>query len=283
MVKARNHVPQRFDTAIFDAPEQAAALVEQTVAEGGEPLLQTPLQGTMGAVVIVAGRDGEIITEIHQEAVRTWPPGAGDTVLGRVIAPDPELSRGIARLVAELGWQGPRPDRAVPGSPTAPLSITDFNGRFYGSMALAPAAGVNMPAIWARDALGLDPWGGGPPREARIGARFQWLNRDLPAGWARGPAGLANAIAAAPFAAHSMWTVRTRFRRCATWCRRRPAGSSGGEIVRLRDGEPVGPEVPSLSGESKSNRTLSSRADAAAPKRCFLKPQVLRDETDHRR
>ncbi len=207
VVKARNHVPQRFDTEIFPGPEQAAALVERTVAEGGEPLLQRPLSGTMGAVVIVAGRGGEMLAEIHQEATRTWPPGAGDTVLGRVVAPDPELSRGIARLVAELGWQGLAQIELF-RAPDGTVAITDFNGRFYGSMALAIAAGVNVPAIWARDALGLDPWGGGARREARLGARFQWLNRDLAAGYAQGPAGLLDALVAAPLAAHSMWNVR---------------------------------------------------------------------------
>lgn len=207
VVKARNHVPHRFDTAIFERPEQAAALVARTVAEGGEPLLQTPLRGTMGAVVIVAGGDGRIIAEIHQQAARTWPPGAGDTVLGLVVAPDPELSRGIARLVAELGWRGLAQIELFRDA-NGTASVIDFNGRFYGSMALALRAGINVPAIWARDALGLDPWGGGGPASAREGARFQWLNRDLAAGWAAGPAGLLSALAAAPRSSHSMWDRR---------------------------------------------------------------------------
>jgi predicted ATP-grasp superfamily ATP-dependent carboligase len=207
VVKARNHVPQRFDTAVFASADDARELVEQTVAEGGEPLLQTPLNGTMGAVVIVAGRDGEIVAEIHQEAVHTWPPGAGDTVLGRVVAPGPELSAGIARLVAELGWTGLAQVELF-RAPDGTVSITDFNGRFYGSMALAIRAGVNVPAIWAREALGLDPWDGGAAVPARLGTTFQWLNRDIAAGLAQGPAALLGAIATAPGAAHSMWEPR---------------------------------------------------------------------------
>jgi predicted ATP-grasp superfamily ATP-dependent carboligase len=205
VVKARNHVPHRYETAVFEGPEQARALVEQTIAEGGEPLLQTPLRGTMGAVVIVVGRDGRIIAELHQEAKRTWPPGAGDTVLGRIVPVDPELSAAVARLAAELGWIGLAQVELFRDAHGKPW-ITDFNGRFYGSMALAVRAGVNVPAIWARDALGIDPWEGAAPGEARLGARFQWLNRDLAAGWAQGPASLLDALAAAPVAAHSMWT-----------------------------------------------------------------------------
>lgn len=204
VVKARNHVPHRFETAVFDGPLQARELVERTLAEGGEPLLQTPLSGKMGAAVMVIGRDGTVLVELHQLAERTWPPGAGDTVLGRVVATEAELSDAAARLARELGWTGLAQIELFRDARGRPW-ITDFNGRFYGSMALAVGAGVNVPAIWARDALGLDPWNGSGPSAARIGARFQWLNRDLAAGWAGGPRSLLNALAAAPVAAHSMW------------------------------------------------------------------------------
>ncbi len=158
----------------------------------------------MGAVVVVVGRDGELLSEIHQEAVHTWPPGAGDTVRGRIVARDPELSRGVRELVRGLGWFGLAQVEFVrDGEGVA--SITDFNGRFYGSMALATGAGANLPALWADEALGR---GRGLPAVAREGARFQWLNRDLAAGWADGPTGLLGAVAVAPFASHSMWSVR---------------------------------------------------------------------------
>ncbi len=137
-----------------------AALVEQTLAEGGEPLLQTPLSGKMGARRDRGGPRREMLAELHQEAERTWPPGAGDTVLGRVIATDAELSGAARAAGPRARLDRARPDRAVPRRATARPSITDFNGRFYGSMALAVRAGVNVPAIWARDALGLDPWNG---------------------------------------------------------------------------------------------------------------------------
>jgi predicted ATP-grasp superfamily ATP-dependent carboligase len=204
VVKARNHVPKRFDTAIFAASEQARELVAEIAAEGGEPLLQTPLRGRMGAVVVVADRAGAIVAEVHQEALHTWPPGAGDTVLGVVVAPDPELSRGVHALVAELGWFGlvqvefVRDDAGV-------AHVTDFNGRFYGSIALAVRAGANLPALWAQLALGRTPTVG---TQAKLGTRFQWLNRDLAAGYAQGARGLAAALAAAPSAAHSMWDLR---------------------------------------------------------------------------
>jgi predicted ATP-grasp superfamily ATP-dependent carboligase len=204
VVKARVHVPKRFDTGVFASTTQGRELIEQIRAEGGRPLLQEPMSGRMGAVVVVVGRDGEIAAEIHQEAVHTWPPEAGDTVRGRIVSPDPDLSRGVRALIADLGWLGLTQIEFVRDAEGTP-QITDFNGRFYGSMALATGTGANLPALWANQALGR---GGALTRQPREGAEFQWLNRDLAAGWAEGPRALVGSLMAAPFTAHSMWDPR---------------------------------------------------------------------------
>jgi predicted ATP-grasp superfamily ATP-dependent carboligase len=203
VVKARLHAPKRFDTGLFEAAAEANALVQEIRSEGGDPLLQEPMSGAMGAVVVVVGGGGELLAEIHQEAVHTWPPGAGDTVRGRIVAPDPDLSRGVRALVGELGWFGLAQIEFVRNAQGA-AHITDFNGRFYGSMALATGAGANLPGLWAGAALGHD---GVPARAPEPGAGFQWLNRDLAAAYADGPRAILAALAAAPFASHSMWDL----------------------------------------------------------------------------
>jgi predicted ATP-grasp superfamily ATP-dependent carboligase len=204
VVKARIHAPKRFDTGLFESAGQGAELVERIRAEGGEPLLQEPMVGRMGAVVILVGRDGEMVAEIHQEAVHTWPPDAGDTVRGRIVAPDPALSAGVRALAADLGWFGLAQVEFVRDA-RGTARITDFNGRFYGSMALATGAGANLPALWADLALGRPA---APVERLRRRAGFQWLNRDLLAARAQGPGPLLGAIAAAPRSSHSMWSVR---------------------------------------------------------------------------
>lgn len=204
VVKARNHVPTRFDTGLFASAAESRELVREIRAGGGEPLLQSPLSGRMGAVIVVVGRDGELLSEIHQEALHTWPPGAGDTVRGQIVAPDANLSRGVHALVKELDWFGLAQIEFLRDRDGV-ARITDFNGRFYGSMALATGGGVNVPALWAEAALGRDC---ALERTPRQGARFQWLNRDLAAGYSEGPRGLLDALALVPFAAHSMWDMR---------------------------------------------------------------------------
>jgi predicted ATP-grasp superfamily ATP-dependent carboligase len=158
----------------------------------------------MGAVVIVVGREGEMVAEIHQHAVRTWPPGAGDTVRGEIVAADPALSAGVRALARDLGWFGLAQVEFVRDAEGTPR-ITDFNGRYYGSMALATGAGANLPAVWADLVLGRSV---APLPAPRRGGGFQWLNRDLLAARAAGPRALLGAIAAAPRASHSMWSPR---------------------------------------------------------------------------
>lgn len=204
VVKARTHVPSRFSTARFSSASQAQSLIEQIRTGGGEPLLQEPMAGRMGAVVMVVDASGEPVVEIHQEALRTWPPDAGDTVHGVISATDPELSRGARALVRELDWFGLVQIEFIRDTEGTP-QITDFNGRFYGSMALASGAGLNLAGLWASHAVGLD---GVAAHHLRRRRGFQWLNRDLAAARAEGPRALLGAVAAIPLTSHSMWNLR---------------------------------------------------------------------------
>ena len=54
--------------------------------------------------------------------------------------------------------------------------LIDFNGRFYGSMALAIGAGVNLPAMWAALATGRAVERAAP---AMVGVRYQWFLGDV--------------------------------------------------------------------------------------------------------
>jgi predicted ATP-grasp superfamily ATP-dependent carboligase len=164
-------------------------------------LLQECITGQLGAVVVVVDRDGEVVAEVQQRCDRSWPAGAGITARARTIVPDRELSARVHALVRRLEWFGLAEveylldDRGV-------ARFTDFNGRFYGGIALADRAGVNVAGAWARLATGHPV---APLASQRVGARFQWLNRDLAASrHADGLKGMAEALTLAPRSAHSM-------------------------------------------------------------------------------
>jgi predicted ATP-grasp superfamily ATP-dependent carboligase len=204
VVKARLHAPTRYETRPFDSAEQAAPFVAELRAEGAQPLLQERISGQLGAFVVVVDRDGEVVAEVQQRCDRSWPDGAGVTARASTIVPDMQLAERVHVLVRELRWFGLAEieylldDRGVP-------RFTDFNGRFYGGIALAGHAGVNVAAAWARLATGRPL---GPIGTQRVGARFQWLNRDLAASrHADGVKGMARALALAPGSAHSMFAL----------------------------------------------------------------------------
>ena len=233
VVKARIHVPTRYETRRFESAELAAPFVADLRSRDAEPLLQECITGQLGAVVVVVDRDGQVVAEVQQRCDRSWPAEAGVTARASTIAPDAELSERIGELVRRLEWFGLAEieylldDRGVP-------RFTELNGRFYGGLALAGRAGVNVAAVWARLAMGesVTPL---PPQ--RVGARFQWLNRDLAASFhADGLRGMAAALALAPRSAHSLLARGDPVRCCTTTFPKchgapRPGPASGGAVA----------------------------------------------------
>jgi putative peptidoglycan lipid II flippase len=87
--------------------------------------------------------------------------------------------------------------------------LIDLNGRFYGSMALADAAGANLADAWGRQVLDLDV----PPlTDAPAGVRFSWLAGDLRRAFTERRGGVARDISStlrwAKGAHKSVWDVR---------------------------------------------------------------------------
>jgi predicted ATP-grasp superfamily ATP-dependent carboligase len=181
IVKTSRYAPQtwdgrqgRIETALV-AGNEAAAAVRAIRAAGVQPLVQERVMGSLIAVVALVDGDGAVRLLLQQEAERTWPRGTGVSARARTVPLDSGLAKRVERLVRELGWFGLvelqfiRPRRGEP-------HLIDFNPRFYGSLELALAAGVNLPHLWAQIATGrcISPLE--PPRD---GVRFQWLWGDL--------------------------------------------------------------------------------------------------------
>jgi predicted ATP-grasp superfamily ATP-dependent carboligase len=162
------------------------ATVTQTLAEarersgeitqsGGEPILQEHVEGHLMAFIAVTDRDARIVARVQQIADRTWPVGVGVSARAHTVAIDSDLDKQVQVLLASLGWFGLAQLQFILAKDGIPR-LLDFNGRFYGSLALAVSAGPNLPAIWARLATGL-PVGHVPT--AQPGKRYQWLAGDL--------------------------------------------------------------------------------------------------------
>jgi predicted ATP-grasp superfamily ATP-dependent carboligase len=168
-----SHVaPQRFDD-----PHAAQERVREIHASGGIALVQPMLDGELMAFSCVMDEKGEMLGRVQQIAERTYPLDAGSSARARTVAIDERLSERVSALLKALKWFGLVELQFLAGR-DGTQTLLDFNGRFYGSLALALAAGVNLPDLWARAALGLML----PARQdARAGVRYQWLEGDLKA------------------------------------------------------------------------------------------------------
>lgn len=154
----------------------AAALDTELGHADGPVLLQEYVHGAGHGVEVLA-RDGEVVAAFQHRRIREYPPSGGASSCREAVAVDPELLAASERLLGELRWTG----LAMVEFKIGPSGwfLMEINGRVWGSLPLAVAAGVDFPAMAAALHLG-DPFV--PPPPARLGARSR--NVELELRWA---------------------------------------------------------------------------------------------------
>jgi predicted ATP-grasp superfamily ATP-dependent carboligase len=192
--------------AFFD-PASVDRRIEELRAAGAVPLVQPLIEGQLMAFTSVLDEQGHMLARVQQVAERTYPRNAGLSVRARTVPVDEQLVEQVSRLLRKLGWFGLSELQFILPAEGAPV-LLDFNGRFYGSLALALAAGVNLPDTWARIATGRSPVEAG---DARPGVRYQWLEGDLRAARERSRGPLRDAAGCLRYgmsASASIWSAR---------------------------------------------------------------------------
>ena len=150
-----------------------------------EPLLvQERLSGLLSALAVVLANDGAVVARFQQSALRTWPAEAGNSSKAVSVAPDEALVERAAAMLRSVGYAGLAQLQFV-GRPGG-LALIDANLRFYGSLPLALAAGVNLPGAWHASVTGRDVPSPGP---YRVGVSYRWFAGDAMAA-VRGRPGL---------------------------------------------------------------------------------------------
>jgi predicted ATP-grasp superfamily ATP-dependent carboligase len=154
----------------IDTPAELRAALEWM--PGDSLLVQPFLDGTLSAACGVFW-EGRLLCVEHQVARRIWPPDCGVSAYAETVPRDPEFEERISTLLRAIGWSGifelqfiRRPEGDY---------VIDLNTRFYGSLALAVRAGLNLPAIWVDLLLGRTPRIG----EYRAGVRYRSEQRDV--------------------------------------------------------------------------------------------------------
>ncbi|MDN5858538.1 MAG: ATP-grasp domain-containing protein [Pseudonocardia sp.] len=193
---------QRFEVvSAHDRGELVAALAELPDHAG---LVQPYLTGPIRTVNGVAW-NGEVVAAVHKLAERTWPLDCGVVCYARTVPVDPDVDRCARALIADIGWSGLFNLQMI--SSGGRHHVIDLNPRIYHSLALAVAAGANLPAIWTALLLGRQP----PLGEIRAGVRFR-SEEDAMALWGTFRSGRRGAalrgLVPRPGTAHAVMSLR---------------------------------------------------------------------------
>jgi predicted ATP-grasp superfamily ATP-dependent carboligase len=154
------------------AEETAAVLA---ALPDDEPLLvQERLGGPLTALGLVVDYDGRLTASFQQVATRTWPVAAGASSVALSVALDRELAERCAAMLHAAGYAGLAELQFMQG--VRGPALIDVNPRFYGSLSLAVACGVNLPGAWHALVTGTPA---PRPSEYRLGVSYRWLEGDL--------------------------------------------------------------------------------------------------------
>ena len=140
------------------------------------PLIQQFIPGQGKGVFALCDHGVPVAWFAHERLRDVRPAGSGSS-LRRSVVLDPRLQEPAARLLAALGWHGPAMVEFRDDGVGAP-SLMEVNGRFWGSLELSIASGVDFPSMWVSLLRG-DPVS---PREAtafRAGVTRRWLWGDV--------------------------------------------------------------------------------------------------------
>ena len=156
-------------------PEELMAAWQAVHARMPLPLVQERIPGYGMGLFLLADR-GRIVASFAHCRRREKPPAGGVSVLSESIAVPPALRDPAERLLAELGWSGVCMLELKVDARDGTPRIMEMNPRFWGSLALAVASGVDFPWLLYQAALGVHPMS--PPAYA-LGVRSRWELGDL--------------------------------------------------------------------------------------------------------
>lgn len=172
-------------------------------ALAGGVVYQRLIVGELHAAVAFVDGDGAVSVVSIQRAQALYPDPFGNSVRAIVVSSD-ALDEATRAVFAVLPWRGMAELQFVV-SPAGVPYLIDFNGRFFGSLALTEAH-VHACAAWVEVAMGRRA-----PLLGRVpaGARYQWLEGDLRRAVEsdRRVASIRDAIAWAPGATHSLFAA----------------------------------------------------------------------------
>jgi predicted ATP-grasp superfamily ATP-dependent carboligase len=138
-----------------------------------ELLVQEFVPGKLMMLALVLNRDRSLVACFQQVARRVWPRDAGGASVAVSVPLDTTLVRAATKLLATVGFSGMAQFDFI--ETDRGMLLIDINPRYYTSMPLALACGVNLPAIWHAVVVGQPT----ATSDYRAGVAFRWLEADI--------------------------------------------------------------------------------------------------------
>jgi predicted ATP-grasp superfamily ATP-dependent carboligase len=139
------------------------------------PVIQERVAGD-GYGVGVLAQEGRVLASFCHRRIREFPITGGPSSLCESVR-DARLSGYAEAVIRELRWTGVA---MVEFKRDDDYRLLEVNPRFWGSLPLASACGVNFPDLLCRMAMGGDA--AGPP-DYPAGVKVRFLPMDLAAAW----------------------------------------------------------------------------------------------------
>jgi predicted ATP-grasp superfamily ATP-dependent carboligase len=140
---------RRFDAARVESRAELQGALRALPDQVG--LVQPYIEGRLISVNGVSF-EGRLHAANQHVVHRVWPDRCGQAVYAETIAMTHGRERAVAAFMKELGWNGIFNLQLIENGGRD--YVIDLNPRFYVSLTLAVAAGLNLPAIWASLLLG---------------------------------------------------------------------------------------------------------------------------------
>jgi len=183
--------------------ELVSELERLAQSDGTMPIVQRYIPGRSLAVSALVHKP-RVIARVAREALSYNPVAGGVPVWKRTLPPDAVGVEDVLRLLVALGYEGLVNVEYQVGADRVPR-LMEFSARIHGSIPLVIGAGVDLPLLAARAALGEEL-----PQvlDYRVGFEMRWpsgevgrIREALGAGSALPPRSLAPAGARARVAA----------------------------------------------------------------------------------
>ena len=180
VVKERSEAGENRPAYVFNNPQLLAVLKnwnlnESSTGEKQFPLLQRYIEGT-GYGFFALYKEGECKRIFMHKRIRELPPSGGPSCCAQSIF-ETDLKDQGKKLLDALKWHGVAMVEFKRDTKTGKLYLMEINPKFWGSLDLALAGGVNFPVLDVCMALGEDI----PYREEyKTGLKYHWpLHGDI--------------------------------------------------------------------------------------------------------